>query len=164
MMPASGLSEILVNLCKEKNLKLSCAESCTGGLLSASITSVPGASAIFPGSIVSYANEIKIKLLGITPETLKEKGAVSDVCAEQMARGVADLMGSDLAISITGVAGPDGGTEQKPVGTVWFGFFCRGDSWTETMCFSGDRQDIRRQSAEFAMQILINRCIKLGNT
>ena len=161
MNPDSALSATLVNLCRQKKLKLSCAESCTGGLLAAGITAVPGASMVFPGSVVSYANEIKIKLLGVLPETLEEHGAVSEFCAEQMARGVAKLMGTELALSITGIAGPDGGTEQKPVGTVFFGFFLNGTAWTESMNFTGDRERIRRQSVEFALQMMINRCIRL---
>ena len=155
-----ALAETLVNLCRGKNLELSCAESCTGGLLAACITAVPGASAVFPGSVVSYANEVKIKLLKISPDTLEEKGAVSALCAEQMARGIAGLMGTELAISITGIAGPDGGTQQKPVGTVYFGFFDNGESWTESMHFTGNRERIRRQSVEFALQMMINHCMK----
>ncbi len=154
------LAETLVQLCVAKKLKLSCAESCTGGLLAASITAVPGASTVFPGSVVSYSNEMKIKLLGVLPGTLKENGAVSELCARQMARGVAELMGTEVALSITGIAGPDGGTEQKPVGTVYFGFSHNGATWTESMHFSGDRELIRRQSVEFALQMMINRCMR----
>jgi PncC family amidohydrolase len=97
------------------------AESCTGGLLAAAVTSVPGVSASFPGSVVTYSNEDKVEKLSVRPETLARYGAVSGQCAAQMARGARALFGVRIAVSITGIAGPDGGSQLKPVGTVWFG-------------------------------------------
>ena len=97
------------------------AESCTGGLLASFIASVPGASASFPGSVVTYSNGAKIEKLSVARETIENHGAVSGECAAEMARGVLRLFGTRAAVSVTGIAGPDGGSAEKPVGTVWFG-------------------------------------------
>ena len=112
----------LVNALKEKKLTIACAESCTGGLLAKSITDVGGCSSVFLGGVVAYANEIKENILGVSGETLKKYGAVSEFTAMEMANGVRRICGSDIGISTTGIAGPDGGTEEKPVGTVYVGF------------------------------------------
>lgn len=96
------------------------AESCTGGLAAAAVTSIPGVSAIFPGGAVTYSNRSKIELLNVTPEIIERYGAVSGQCAAEMAWGARKLFGAKLAVSITGIAGPDGGSAEKPVGTVWF--------------------------------------------
>ena len=112
----------LVNTLKDKKLTIACAESCTGGLVAKTITDVGGCSSVFLGGVVSYANEIKEKVLGVNGETLKKHGAVSEFTAIEMADGVRCLCNSDIGISTTGIAGPDGGTEEKPVGTVYVGF------------------------------------------
>ena len=96
------------------------AESCTGGLIASSITSLPGVSAVFPGSVVTYGNRAKIEQLSVTPETIEQCGAVSARCAAEMARGALSLFDTTLAVSVTGIAGPDGGSDAKPVGMVWF--------------------------------------------
>jgi len=96
------------------------AESCTGGLLASSMTSLPGVSAVFPGSVVTYSNRAKMECLSVEPETLESHGAVSAQCAAEMARGALSLFDTKMAVSVTGVAGPDGGSDEKPVGTVWF--------------------------------------------
>ncbi len=108
-------------LLREKGLTISTAESCTGGAISAAITSCPGSSRIFKGAVVAYANEIKESILGVPSDILLEKGAVSEETAHAMTKGVASLMRTDCAIATTGIAGPDGGTKEKPVGTVWVG-------------------------------------------
>lgn len=109
------------------NLPLfSFAESCTGGLVSASLCSVPGISSFFPGSIVTYSNEAKIEILGVHRDTLIKYGAVSAQCATEMAYGAARLFATEYTVSITGIAGPGGGSSDKPVGTVWFALFSRG--------------------------------------
>ena len=113
------LEEALVNKLIEKNKKIAVAESCTGGSVTGKITSVSGASAVLDGSVVSYANDVKADLLGVSREILATKGAVSEECALAMAEGVRKLMGADIGISITGIAGPTGGTKEKPVGTVY---------------------------------------------
>jgi nicotinamide-nucleotide amidase len=106
-------------LLKGKNKTLSTAESCTGGYIAHLITSVSGSSAYYNGSIISYANDVKINELGVTPDILKTVGAVSEACVIQMAQGVRSKLKTDYAISTSGIAGPDGGTDEKPVGTVW---------------------------------------------
>lgn len=118
-------AEINRLLC-DKGFTLSTAESCTGGAIAAAITSCPGSSRIFKGAIVAYANEIKNSLLGVPEKTLSEKGAVSEETARAMATGVSTLMRTDCAIATTGIAGPGGGTEEKPVGTVWVGIAVTG--------------------------------------
>ena len=115
----TSIEEALVKKLTENKKRIAVAESCTGGIVTGKITSVSGASAVLDGSVVSYANEIKAKLLNVDTEILKTKGAVSEECALQMAKGVKGLMGADIGISITGIAGPDGGTDEKPVGTVY---------------------------------------------
>lgn len=116
-----SLPELLVDSLKEKGLKIATAESCTGGLISKMITDVSGASAVFDLGVCSYANEIKEKVLGVSGEVLKAKGAVSQEVAMQMAQGVRKLSGADIGISTTGIAGPTGGSAEKPVGTVFIG-------------------------------------------
>ena len=113
------LETVVGKLLIEKNLTLGIAESCTGGYVSAQITKVPGSSAYFWGSIVSYSNTVKINQLGVTPETLDQFGAVSEETVRQMAEGVCRALGTDVGIATSGIAGPDGGTPDKPVGTIW---------------------------------------------
>lgn len=116
-----SLPEMLVDALKEKGLKIATAESCTGGLISKMITDVSGASSVFDCGVCSYANNIKAKVLGVSAEDLAEKGAVSAEVAMQMAKGVMKLSGADIGISTTGIAGPTGGSPEKPVGTVYIG-------------------------------------------
>ena len=115
------LCEILVNKLKSKGLTLSCAESCTGGLIAKSITDISGCSSVFYGGVVSYDNSVKMNVLGVKEETLNEYGAVSFQTAEEMALGVKKALKTDIGISTTGIAGPSGGTRGKPVGTVYIG-------------------------------------------
>jgi len=112
----------VVQLLCSMGCTLSTAESCTGGLISGMITSVSGSSAVFGYGACTYANEAKIKLLGVKPETLEKYGAVSEETAKEMAAGIRALSGSDYSVTTTGIAGPDGGTAEKTVGTVWIGF------------------------------------------
>lgn len=149
--PVSVLSELLLR----KGCTISLAESCTGGLIQTMITSRSGASEIFQGGIVAYSNALKTKLLGVRETTLAEHGAVSDACAMEMATGIKSLTESAVAISITGVAGPSGGTVDKPVGTVYFGFSVLNDVWSVKQIFSGDREAIRHKAAEFAILHMI---------
>lgn len=133
------------------------AESCTGGLISKSITDIAGASEIYLGSVISYANSVKAGLLGVSEKTLSAVGAVSADVAMQMALCARDALGVDVAVSVTGIAGPGGGTEEKPVGLVYIAA-CFGDD--KVVCqkfgFTGDRADIRRQSAVAAMETAMN--------
>jgi nicotinamide-nucleotide amidase len=135
--------------------RLGLAESCSGGLLAARITNLPGASAYLAGSVVSYSNEAKADLLGVDPELIKAKGAVSLEVAEQMARGALQRFGADVAVSITGIAGPDGGTEEKPVGYVCFhARLADGTFLARDPVIPGGRADIRERSALVGMHLL----------
>jgi len=114
-----GLSADLVKTAREKNLTIATAESCTGGLIGAAITATAGSSSVFHGGIIAYHNDVKISQLSVNSKTLESHGAVSEVVAKQMAKGCRERLGVDIAISVTGVAGPGGGSVEKPVGTVW---------------------------------------------
>ena len=126
-----------------KKLTISCAESCTGGLVAKTITDVPGSSGYFTGGCVSYSNQAKLNILGVKPETLEAHGTVSEQTAIEMAEGCARVFGTDCAISTTGIAGPGGGTPDKPVGLVWMGFVWPGESKTIKRVFGGSRDDVR---------------------
>lgn len=137
--------------CKARGWRLGAAESCTGGQLGSVITDVPGSSAVFAGSIVAYANEVKQGVLGVSAEILAAHGAVSEACAAAMAEGARRALGVDYAVSITGVAGPDGGSAEKPVGTVCFGFAGPDGTHTERRWFRGDRALVRKYAVAFAL-------------
>ena len=114
------MAKALVDYLLARGLTISCAESCTGGQIAAAITTVPGCSAVFPGGVCTYSEEMKIKMLGVSRETLDTYGVVSTETALEMARGIKHLTGSDIAVATTGIAGPGGGTTEQPVGTVCF--------------------------------------------
>jgi nicotinamide-nucleotide amidase len=116
------MDNIIGNILIQKSLTIAVAESCTGGLIGHMITSVPGSSADFMGGRISYSTQAKCDLLSVSPETLKQFGAVSHETAKEMATGVRDRFNTDIGLSVTGIAGPDGGTKEKPVGTVFMGF------------------------------------------
>lgn len=149
------MEEGLVAACKERGLTLATAESCTGGLVSARITSVPGASAVFLGGVVSYANAEKRDLLGVPQEVLDRAGAVSAECAEALAAGARRQLKADVAVSVTGIAGPDGGTPQKPVGLVYLGLATAAGVRSERCQFGGDRETVRRQAADRALALAL---------
>jgi nicotinamide-nucleotide amidase len=149
------LAAIAGNALKERGLALALAESCTGGLLAQRITSIPGSSEFFLGSIVTYANSAKVKHLNVRDETLQEFGAVSEQCAREMARGALRAFNADVALSITGIAGPGGGSEQKPVGTVWIGIATLDDVDAKLYRFGGDRDEIRTRSSQAALAWLM---------
>jgi nicotinamide-nucleotide amidase len=151
------MATALVNRAAAAGLSFSCAESCTGGLVGGAITGVPGSSRVFLGSAVCYSNGAKAALLGVDPEVIAIHGAVSGECALQMARGARRAFGSDLAVSVTGIAGPEGGTEGKPVGTVWFGFSGPSGDGAFLRNLSGDRVHIRRWSTAIALETLWRR-------
>ncbi len=144
----------LVALCREKSLTLATAESCTGGLIAAAITEIPGSSAMFTHGLVTYSNAAKTQMLGVPPGLIESVGAVSEAVARRMAQGAKLVSGSDFAVSVTGVAGPDGGSAAKPVGTVWFGLAGPLGVTTCTRVFSGNRDAVRAASVAFALKLL----------
>lgn len=151
------LEKIIGDYLKEKNLTLSVVESCTAGLLSKLITDVSGSSNYFLGAIVSYNDRVKEELVGVKHETLRRYGAISRESAEEMASGALEKFHSDIAISITGVAGPDGGTEETPVGTVYICLYSKGEKpFIERNIFHGDREIIRMRSVNRALSILFH--------
>jgi len=149
-----SLEKVLGELLLEKGLNLASAESCTGGNIARLITSVPGSSAYYSGSVIAYENRIKSSVLGVDPELIKEKGAVSREVVEQMAAGVRNLLGTDTAISTSGIAGPDGGTREKPVGTTWICVQHRDESFAKLYRFGGSRERIIDQASYTALQLL----------
>ena len=160
MMPCEeiqALAKRLVETASQKKALVSFAESCTGGLIGACVTDVAGASAVFPGSAVTYCNQAKHNILGVDENILATAGAVSSECAVQMALGSRRLYGSDLAVSVTGIAGPDGGTDEKPVGTVWFGFASASGSGSFVRHFSGGRRDVRDATVKEALQFALEK-------
>ena len=146
-LKAKHLSDLLVS----KGLTISVAESCTGGSLSSSLTSISGASSYFNCGFITYSNQSKIDMLGVSPESIEMYGAVSEKVAHEMVTGAGQRSHSNLAVSITGIAGPSGGSASKPVGMVCLGFFCDGSVTTTTQFFSGSRSDIVSQSVTFAL-------------
>ncbi|HEY0895668.1 MAG TPA: competence/damage-inducible protein A [Sphingobacteriaceae bacterium] len=148
--------EVILDYMKKRNLTLTLAESCTGGYLSHLLTQVPGASAVYLGGTVSYANEIKRQILGVSAETLKVHGAVSEQTAVEMVQGALKNLGSDYAISVTGIAGPGGGTPEKPVGTVWMAAASRKKTVTRLFQFGNRRAQNIERSATSAMLLLLN--------
>lgn len=134
---------------------LTCAESCTGGLIAKALTDISGSSAYFDRGFVTYSNQSKQEMLGVQQVTLEQQGAVSEAVVIQMAQGALKAAGADIALSVTGVAGPDGGSIEKPVGTVWFGWADNmGRVRSERQIFSGDRESVRLQAALYALQQL----------
>jgi PncC family amidohydrolase len=148
-------AEKLVKVLAEKKLTCATAESCTGGGVGYAITSASGASAVFWGGIISYDNSVKRDVLGVSAEILETKGAVSSECASAMAEGARRSLKTDLAVSITGIAGPGGGSAEKPVGLVWFGVASKLGSRTEKMIFPGDRDSVRGSAIEHALCLLL---------
>ena len=152
-LKAKKLTELLTS----KNMSIAIAESCTGGLLSSSLTSIPGASSYFNCGFITYSNESKINMLNVDSQTIELFGAVSEKVAYEMAMGAGQNSKSHLAISVTGIAGPSGGTPEKPVGMVCFGFYVDGNVTTTTQFFSGVRSEIVSESIAFALTELISK-------
>jgi len=125
-------SSKLIKVGKDAGVTIATAESCTGGLIGAAITAIDGSSAIFKGGVIAYANEVKVESLGVSHEDLKAYGAVSESVCLDMAKGVLSRLSVDVAVSVTGIAGPNGGTKDKPVGTVWMGLAWHEDSHVKT--------------------------------
>jgi nicotinamide-nucleotide amidase len=144
------------------------AESCTGGWVAKSITDISGSSQCFAYGIVSYSNSAKESILGVQAATLAEHGAVSENTVREMAEGVLKLSGADISVAVSGIAGPDGGSVEKPLGTVWFGWSSRQDGKVETNVLrrqlGGDREDVRSESVIIALQELRVRLVQLSES
>ena len=144
----------IASLLEKKNMKVSTAESCTGGMIAATLVNVAGISGWFEEGYVTYSNKAKHKLLGVKTETLERYGAVSEQTAEQMARGAAFAAGCQAAVATTGIAGPDGGTAEKPVGLVYIAAAVNDEVIVEKHLFNGDRASVRKQSTQTALELL----------
>lgn len=149
------LEEQLGALLDEKNLTLAAAESCTGGLVSHRMTNIAGSSSYFLGGIVAYCNAAKTALLAVRPETLRQHGAVSEATAREMARGACAALGADMAFSITGIAGPGGGSPEKPVGLTWIGICSPAGDQAHRFVWNGSRLDNKIYSADAALTLLL---------
>jgi nicotinamide-nucleotide amidase len=150
------LATTVGNALQKKSLKLVTAESCTGGLVAQVLTSIPGSSVYYDHGFVAYSNESKQELLGVEEEVLKEFGAVSEQAVRGMAEGALNYSHAQISLAVTGIAGPDGGTTEKPTGMVWFALAGDGRiTKTECQCFEGDRETIRAQAAQFVLEFLL---------
>ncbi len=138
----------------DRGLTIACAESCTGGLVTAALTDIPGSSAVLWGGVAAYSNECKSRLLWVPSPLIAAHGAVSREVARSMAEGMMKAAEADLSLAITGIAGPDGGSPEKPVGLVWFAWRSRGgEAFEESARFSGDRRAVREAAAERALSV-----------
>ncbi|MEG0476320.1 MAG: CDP-diacylglycerol--glycerol-3-phosphate 3-phosphatidyltransferase [Raoultibacter sp.] len=149
-----ALAASVLAAARARSVHIATAESLTGGLIAATLTAVPGSSDVVAGGIVSYTDAAKQVRLGVTPQALDAQGAVSEQVATQMALGAKKALGADVAVAVTGIAGPGGAEEGKPVGTVWFGLADAQIRYATTRCFAGDRQQVRAQTVRFALELL----------
>lgn len=138
-----SLEELVIKTAIEKNISISVAESCTGGMIASRLTDIPGCSKVFKGNITSYSNEAKVNLLEVSKSSLENHGAVSETVAKQMAIGALKKLNSDISVSTTGISGPDGGSEEKPIGTLALGWANKKDSHSELLNYSGDRKRLK---------------------
>jgi nicotinamide-nucleotide amidase len=148
---AADLAAVVLDLCRERSLTIATAESCTGGLIGARLTAVPGSSDVFVGGVVAYSNAVKESLLDVPAGLIESKGAVSEEVARAMAAGARARLGADIGIGITGIAGPGGGSPEKPVGTVWIAVQIGGDVRAHGRVYIGDRGEVRSRSAQAAL-------------
>lgn len=151
---ATEMAQEVITLADRKGAKLSTAESCTGGLIAGTLTAIPGSSAVVEGGIVSYSNTVKHAVLGVSNEDLDQFGAVSEQVAKQMAQGSRRGLDTTIAVAVTGIAGPGGGSAEKPVGTVWFGIDSPAGTATEACHFKGDRDAVRDQTVIHALELI----------
>ena len=146
--------QILVDILKNKGLKLATAESCTGGMIAALITEISGSSAVFEGCFVTYSNAMKTKLLGVDEKLLEVHGAVSEEVAKAMVQGALAKTGADIAVSVTGIAGPTGGSADKPVGLVYIAVATKNNIVCDKKLFTGDREQVRKSAVVHAIAML----------
>jgi nicotinamide-nucleotide amidase len=153
----TDLAAVVLEAARRRRVTLAVAESCTGGLVGGRLTTVPGASDVFLGGVVAYADAVKVGALGVAPQLLRQEGAVSEAVARSMAEGVRRNFGAGLSVSITGIAGPSGGSEAKPVGTVWFATADGQETRAVRMVFGGGRAEVRARAAQAALRLLLER-------
>lgn len=150
---SDDLAGVVLQMCRERHLTIGIAESCTGGLLGGRLTAVPGSSDVVRGGVIAYHDDLKRQGLGVTDEALRAYGAVSEEVVRQMAAGARRFAGSDIGLAITGIAGPSGGTPDKPVGTVWIAVDIGGEVKTRLLRLWGDREEIRERSAQWTLEM-----------
>jgi nicotinamide-nucleotide amidase len=156
---SADLAEVVLDLCRARRFTISVAESCTGGMLGARLTAIPGSSDVVRGGVIAYDDAVKVELLHVPAEVIREHGAVSEPVVRAMATGVRATTGTDAALAITGIAGPGGGTEAKAVGTVWIALDLNGTVESRRYAMVGDRAEIRHRSAQAAMEMLRRRLL-----
>lgn len=154
-LAGEDIGEKVISEAARSGLTICAAESCTGGLIGGALTENPGASSVFLGSAVCYSNDAKIRILGVSPDILARYGAVSGECAAAMASGARSLFRADIALSVTGVAGPGGGTAEKPVGLVWFSVESPWERDVFSRRFDGERNTVRKKAVKTAMRTLL---------
>lgn len=147
------LATEVLDLLRRRGFTIAVAESCTGGRICDRLTNVPGCSDVFKGGLVAYSNDSKVKLLGVSHDTIKRHGAVSPQCATEMARGVCHALNADIGIAVTGIAGPDGGSPHKPVGLVYVSCAHKHESVVFDMLLDGNREQIKEQASTQALQL-----------
>ena len=150
----TDLAAVVLDACRERGLRIAVGESCTGGMVGERLTRIPGASDVFVGGVIAYANEIKTSLLGVPAATIRAHGAVSEPVARAMATGARERTGAGIGLAVTGIAGPDGGTPEKPVGTVWIAADVAGDVRAVPLHLWGDRQEVRQRAAQAALNLV----------
>ena len=156
------LAAAVLAACRARGQKIVTAESCTGGLIAAAITHVAGSSDVFERGFVTYSNEAKTELVGVPTRLIEQHGAVSEAVAKAMAEGALVFSRADVAVSVTGIAGPGGATEGKPVGLVWFGYAVRFHGFaSQSRVFGGDRASVRAQAVAFALRMLMDETLKM---
>ncbi|MFZ0534030.1 MAG: CinA family protein [Anaerolineales bacterium] len=158
---AKTLEVLVGELLRGRGLRLAIAESCTGGLIGHLLTNVAGASTYYMGSVTAYAYEAKVRLLGVSWDTLEKYGAVSSETVIEMARGIRLALSADIGLSVSGIAGPAGGTPEKPVGTTWIGLSSPKEEVTRGFLFQGDRLAIKKQAAQATLNLLVEHLQKV---
>jgi nicotinamide-nucleotide amidase len=147
-------AEAVLDVCRELGWKIATAESCTGGLIAGALTAIAGSSDVVDRGFVTYSNEAKVEMLGVEPALIEAVGAVSEEVARAMAQGALENSHADVAVAVTGVAGPGGGSAEKPVGLVWFGLATREDVRSESRIFAGDRAAVREATVVHALRLI----------
>jgi nicotinamide-nucleotide amidase len=150
----TDLAQVVLEKCRERRLRIAVAESCTGGMLGARLTAIPGSSDVFAGGVIAYDDAVKVNLLGVDPATIRAHGAVSEQTARAMATGIRRTVGTQIAIAITGIAGPGGGTPEKPVGLVWIAADVNGPVRASHRVYPGNREEIRQRASQGALDLV----------